>query len=104
MKLIHLDGFDAALVDELDFSLVELSRVCRVEPEGLIALVEEGVLAPLGADPQAWRFAGECVSRARTAVRIGHDLELNAAGVAVVLDLLDQLAALRARLRQHGCE
>jgi chaperone modulatory protein CbpM len=40
--------------------------------------------------------------RARTAVRLQRDLELSAAGTAVVLDLLAEIDSLRARLRRLG--
>jgi len=42
------------------------------------------------------------LQRARTALRLTHDLELNAPGAALVLDLLDQIDTLRARLRRVG--
>ena len=93
--------------DEVQFTLVELSRACRVDSTQLVAFVEEGVLAPLAGvgalavrrdDPQGWRFSGVALRRARAALRLARDLELNAPAVAVVLDLLDQIEALRARL------
>jgi chaperone modulatory protein CbpM len=33
---------------------------------------------------------------------LSRDLEINPAGVALALDLLDQIAALRARLQRGG--
>jgi chaperone modulatory protein CbpM len=35
-------------------------------------------------------------------LRLERDLGVNRAGAALALDLLDQLAALRARLARHG--
>jgi chaperone modulatory protein CbpM len=87
---------------ELHFSLTELSRVCHVNIQELIALVHEGVLTPVGADPSQWRFEGTALPRARIAVRLLRDLELNAPGTALVLDLLDEMAALRSQLRRLG--
>jgi chaperone modulatory protein CbpM len=40
--------------------------------------------------------------RARTALRLARDLELSAASAALVLDLLDQIDTLQARLRRAG--
>ncbi len=91
------------LVDEqVEFTLIELSRACQVDSEQLIALVDEGVLVPLGADALSWRFEGPVLKRARAALRLMHDLELNAAGAALVLDLLDQIDALQSRLWRFG--
>jgi chaperone modulatory protein CbpM len=98
ISVVHAVVVDA----ELQFTLVELSRVCHVDAEQLIALVDEGVLTPTGAEPAQWRFEGAVLPRARTAVRLQRDLELSAASTAVVLDLLAEIDSLRARLRRLG--
>jgi len=93
----------AVLVEEeVEFTLDELCRFCDAEHAQLVALVHEGVLAARGDDPQAWRFGGPNLQRARAAMRLTRDLELNAAATALVLDLLDEIAELRARLRRLG--
>lgn len=88
--------------EEIQFTLVELSLACRTDVEQLVALVVEGVLTPSGDDLQCWRFSGATLRRARVALRLARDLELNAASTALVLDLLDEIKALRARLRRLG--
>lgn len=88
--------------EEVHFTLLELSRACRADSAWLVALVEEGVLSPTGADPQQWRFSDTSLRRARAAQRLARDMELSAAGTALVLDLLDEIEALRARLRRAG--
>ena len=89
--------------EELRFTLVELSHACRVDAARLVALVDEGVIEPLEGDvPEAWQFAGPSLRRARAALRLGHDLELGVEGTALVLDLLDEIEALRAALRRAG--
>jgi chaperone modulatory protein CbpM len=88
--------------EEVQFTLVELSRACSADIEQLILLVREGVLTPTGVDPQSWRFGGSALRRARAALRLTRDLDLDAAGAALVLDLLDEIATLRARLRRLG--
>ncbi|MBC7735559.1 MAG: MerR family transcriptional regulator [Bacteriovorax sp.] len=86
--------------EQVQFSLFELTEACRADTEQLVALVNEGALTPIGDGPQRWRFAGVTLQRARTALRLTHDLELNAPGAALVLDLLDQIDTLRAQLRR----
>jgi chaperone modulatory protein CbpM len=88
--------------DEVRFTFAELCRACGVAHAELIVLVEEGVLEPSGHDPEDWTFAGSSLRRARAALRLGRDLELGAGGVAVVLDLLDEIDELRAQLRRAG--
>lgn len=86
----------------LQFTLIELSQACQADSAQLAELVEEGALEPRGSDASNWRFDGSAFSRACTALRLARDLHLNAASVALVLDLLDEVDALNARLRRLG--
>lgn len=88
--------------DEVLFTLAELCRVCNATSAQLTVLVEEGVLEPTGSVPENWRFPGPSLTRARAALRLSHDLDLGGPGIALVLDLLDEIETLRARLRRAG--
>jgi chaperone modulatory protein CbpM len=95
--------FDAAIVEQdLSFSYNELCMACPGQDVQLLALVDEGVLDPLGRGPQDWVFQGAALQRARTAMRLQRDLNLGIEGAALVLELLDEIDALRARLRRAG--
>ena len=86
--------------EEIHLTLIELCRVCRVPEEQVRDWVGEGVLEPIGAAPPEWRFAGAALQRTRLATRLARDLEINAAGIALALDLLDEIETLRAQLRR----
>jgi len=88
--------------EEVQLSLVGLCHACHASSEQVVALVDEGVLEPAGRVPDEWQFGGAALRRARAALRLGRDLQLNAAGVALALDLLDEIEALRSRLRRAG--
>lgn len=88
--------------EEVHLTLVELCQACSADEEHVMTWVFEGVLEPVGESPQDWRFSGESLRRARLALRLSNDLELNPPGVALALDLLDEIAALRARLPRVG--
>ena len=90
------------LEEQQDLSLDELCRACSTEIDELVALVDEGVIAPRGAEPAGWRFTGVQLRRARVAVRLQRDLGVNTAGAALALQLMDELDELRARLRAAG--
>lgn len=92
----------AVVEEQIHLTLVELCQACSAEQEHVLNWVLEGVLEPVGESPQNWRFTGESLRRARTALRLSRDLEINPAGVALALDLLDQIAALRTRLQRAG--
>jgi chaperone modulatory protein CbpM len=91
---LHGDLLD----DELELTLAELCRACRVPAERVYELVEQGVVDPLGRDPVRWRFRAVSVRRVRCALRLEQDLGVNVAGAALALDLLDELDRLRQRL------
>lgn len=88
--------------EEIHLTLVELCQACSVSEEHVMTWVFEGVLEPIGEAPPEWRFVGQSLRRARLALSLTRDLELNPPGVALALDLLDEIAALQARLQRLG--
>jgi chaperone modulatory protein CbpM len=92
----------AIVEEELHLTLVELCQATHASQEYVVAWVYEGVLEPVGEAPQDWRFTGQSLRRARLAWWLTRDLEMNAPGVAMALDLLDEIAALKARLQRLG--
>lgn len=92
------------ILEETQLTLGEISRSCAVHAEYIIELVDEGVLAPVGAEPRYWRFTGAQMRRAVVALRLQRDLGLNLAGVALALQLLDEVSELRSRLNVIGGE
>ncbi|MGB5831237.1 MAG: chaperone modulator CbpM [Thiohalocapsa sp.] len=94
-------GIEGVLLDEHTFvSVAELTRVCGVSVEQVRLLVGEGVLQPSdGSQPEQWRFTGIEVKRARRALRLQRDLELNLPGTALALELIEELEILRRRVR-----
>ncbi|HEC16878.1 MAG TPA: MerR family transcriptional regulator [Sedimenticola sp.] len=90
------------LEEDVELTLAELCRACRVSAEQVFELVEEGVVEPEGRDLAHWRFRGISLRRVHCALRLERDLGVNAAGAALVLDLLDELDAMRARLDRLG--
>jgi chaperone modulatory protein CbpM len=84
--------------DEVHMSIIELCHTINIEQEDLVAWVKEGILNPVGTSPEDWRFTGDALSRAKKALRLSRDLEINAPGVAMVLDLLDEILELRKQV------
>jgi chaperone modulatory protein CbpM len=79
-------------------SLEDLSKMCALDEQRIVQYVEEGVLNVVGVRTE-WHFSGAALRRARIAVRLERDLELNLAGVALALDLLEELERLRQQLK-----
>ena len=88
--------------EEVHLTLLELCHACRASTEFVIAWVDEGVLEPVGEAPLNWRFTGQSLRRARLALSLTRDLEINPPGIALALDLLDKIATLEAQLQRLG--
>ena len=84
------------LVDErLVFSFEAFCRASGANGAQVHALVEEGLLHPSGAGQLTWQFTGPSVTRARTALRLARELELDLHAAAIVMDLIVEIDALR---------
>ena len=88
--------------EEIYLTLTELCHTCGIAVEHVTTWVIEGVLDPIGQTPQEWQFGGTSLRRARLALHLSRDLEINAAGLALALDLLDEIEELRTRLVRSG--
>ncbi len=103
MKYVNAEVVPASVVEESCYlSLTELCQASNATEDHVIAWVFEGVLAPIGDIPQDWQFTGQSLRRTRLACSFVRDLEINPAGVALALDLLDEITVLRARLKRFG--
>ena len=91
------------ILEELsELTLAELCRACAVQVDGIVELVNEGVIKPVGREPHRWRFTGSHMRRASVALRLQRDLGVNLAGAALALQLMDELDALRSHLKKLG--
>ena len=96
MPLPDAEPLSGEIVEEtIVLSVTDLSRMMSVEERHIVELVEEGVLSVLQIDASEWRFSGAALRRARIALRLERDLGVNLPGVALALDLLEELERLR---------
>lgn len=82
----------------------EFCRLAELPEDCLIEIVEQGIVEPSGDTPEEWLFDAAALSVARRAARLQRDLEIDWAGIALALSLLDELDELRAEnamLRQR---
>lgn len=85
----------------LQLTLQELCRDCQVNAEYVIELVEFGIVEPRqGRTPPEWVFAGNDLVRVKKAERLTRDLDVNLPGVALSLDLIDELRDLRRQVEE----
>jgi chaperone modulatory protein CbpM len=86
------------IIEDDPLTLGQLCRACGTHADWVISLVEEGIIEPDGKELQLWRFSGVSLVRVRSALRLQRDLGVNLAGVALALDLIEELEKLRKRL------
>ncbi|MBY8937275.1 chaperone modulator CbpM [Pseudomonas fluorescens] len=85
------------LIVQLD--LAEFCEAADLSDVYVIEIVEHGILEPQGAQPREWRFTDCELALAKRAVKLRRDLELEWEGVALALDLLEEVRELRAENR-----
>ncbi len=99
MTQTHITWIEGSIVEyDVHMTIVELAEATSTPEDMIMAWVSEGVLSPAGGSPQDWRFSGNSLQRAKRAARLMHDLELNLPGVALALNLLEELDQLRSQL------
>ena len=95
------DIFEVDIFDEQRrVTLEELTHLCGVQQSLIIELVDEGALEPMDMRAEQWSFSGTSIRRVQIAVRLQRDLEVNTPGVALILDLMEELEELRRRMRR----
>jgi len=89
-----------AVEDEHTISLLELCQYCALSAEQLINMVEYGILDPM--EPRVscsqWTFSSNSIFRVQTVLRLQRDLDVNLAGAALALELMDEIKALRQHI------
>ncbi len=88
----------ADYTEETPVSLQELCVICNIPADFIHHLVAYEIVHPAGASPEEWIFQITELQRVKTATRLHRDLEVNVAGIGVVLDLLDEIEELRSQL------
>ncbi|MGF6491736.1 chaperone modulator CbpM [Pseudomonas frederiksbergensis] len=76
--------------------LAEFCEATELSDVHVIEIVEHGILEPQGAQPKDWRFTDYELALAKRAAKLRRDLELEWEGVALALDLLEEVRQLRA--------
>lgn len=99
--------------EEMDFlTLEQLCSVYSLERDWLVVRVREGLIPALGdedargdhasSDHTTWRFATTALARVRRMHEIERSYDAAPELAALVADMLEEMDALRARLRREG--
>ncbi|MEX6677095.1 chaperone modulator CbpM [Pseudomonas sp. W2Oct36] len=83
----------------LVIDMQEFCEVVDLPAAFVIEIVEHGILEPQGRQPDEWLFDSAALSIGRRAVKLHRELQLEWDGVALALDLLQELEHVRAENR-----
>jgi chaperone modulatory protein CbpM len=78
----------------------ELASLCRVDVSWIDDMIAHGVIAP--AREHNMHFSAVTITTIHRARRLEQDFALNVPGVALALDLLDEIERLRAEVKRRG--
>ena len=85
------------LIVQLD--LAEFCAADDLSDAYVFEIFEHGILEPQGGQPREWRFTDYELALAKRAAKLRRDLELEWEGVALALNLLEEVQELRAENR-----
>jgi len=83
----------------VQLDMAEFCEAAELSDVYVIEIVEHGILEPQGAQPKDWRFNDYELTLAKRAAKLRRDLDLEWEGVALALDLLEEVQQLRAENR-----
>ena len=83
------------LDEQVTLSIEEVCEMCGIRKSVVIEMVAEGIAEPLEETETRFVFSGVAVTRLLTAHRLQRDLQVNLAGAALALELLDEIDALK---------
>ena len=84
----------------LQITTEEICRLSNINIDTMVEIVEHGIIQPKGGDnlkhqPDSWLFDPELIGTAKKAIRLHRDLDIDWAGIALAIELLDELDTLR---------
>lgn len=101
--MVEAIALSSAILDENGevLSLAEFCLACRVEPDFVHVLIDEGLIAARRHD-DGLRFGSLEIVRVRRIRRLQRDFEASLPATALMLDLLDEIERLRTAMRCAG--
>lgn len=90
-----MKDFSITIID--DNNLLTLEEICRaihVDNDLMIQLIEYHIIQPKGSSQKEWAFDHLALRRAKLARNFYYDLEVNLAGIGLLLDMIDRIEEL----------
>ena len=95
---------DQEILEDACLTLEQLCTACALEHDWLVRRVQEGLIPVTGTVIAEWRFSTAHLARARRMREIERSFDAAPELAALVADMLEEMDALRARLRREGLD
>tara|TARA_R110001606_G_scaffold392278_1_gene561074 strand:- start:11957 stop:12277 length:321 start_codon:yes stop_codon:yes gene_type:complete len=81
------------------FTLEEVCERCDIHVDIIVEMIEYGIVEPVEQPTESiWYFNSHALVRLQRAQRLMNGLELNLSGVALSLELMDEIEELQQRI------
>lgn len=91
-----MKNISITIIDENNLlTFEEICRAIHVDHDLMIQLIEYHIIQPKGSSKNSWAFDHICLKRARLARNFYYDLEVNLAGIALLIDMMERIEALQ---------
>ena len=90
------------LMEDSWLTLDQVAAACRVDAAWLLRHIEEGLFPHAESVAGTWRFSGTSLLRARRMRKLEQDFDAVPELAALMADLLEEMDALRERVRRSG--
>lgn len=90
-----MNTISITLID--DNNLLTFDEICRaiqIDNNLMIQLIEYHIIQPKGSSQKEWAFDHLALRRAKLARNFYYDLEVNLAGIGLLIDMLERIEAL----------
>jgi chaperone modulatory protein CbpM len=90
------------LMEDSWLTLDQVAAACQVDAAWLLCHIEEGLFPHAESVAGTWRFSGASLLRARRMQQLERDFDAVPELAALMADLLEEMDALRERVRRNG--
>jgi chaperone modulatory protein CbpM len=92
---------EVRVVGDADWiAAAEFCRLCRLDLDAVIELVDLGLVSPRGYSPHEWQLPATAVPRLSMAGRLMRDLGINVSGAVLAVELLEVQRDLERQIRR----
>ncbi|MGK0249518.1 MAG: chaperone modulatory protein CbpM [Oleispira sp.] len=93
---------EQSLMSDTQLTYLSFTEVCvqTGAAENVVnEIIEQGIVEPIGSSSSEWQFSPTMLVLTKKAVRMHQDLNVDWAGVALAIELLDEMEQLKEKNR-----